>query len=135
MKTADFKCVKEARAAAAHQLEFYNKMMKEKHTMKNENAKKKLFLVDTITTFRHKYVIEAESLIHAYDEVVMRESGDESDSFDEVTQRYLGETITDGREISKKDFKGLLETCKADKDELSSHWLGEQLIRKIDYTR
>lgn len=135
MKAADFKCVKEARAAAEDKLKFYNTMMKRKQQMKNTERKTKLFLVDTIITFRHKYVVEAESLEHAYDEVTMKDSGNELDSFDEVTQRYLGETIIDGRKISKKDFKVLLETCKADKDEHSSHWMGEQLIRKIDYTR
>lgn len=97
--------------------------------------KKKLYIVDTIVTFRHKYVIEADELEHAYDEVTMRDSGDSADAFEEVTQRYLGETITDGREISKKEFKQLLKTLEKDKDEMSSYWLGKDLIRKIDYNR
>jgi hypothetical protein len=100
---------------------------------KSKPAEKKLFLIDTIVTFRHKYVIEADELAHAYDEVTMRESGTPEDGFDEVTQRYLGETITDGREITKKEFKKLLKTLEADKDEMSSYWLGKGLIRKINY--
>jgi len=99
------------------------------------NTKKKLYLVDTIVTFRHKYVVEATELEHAFDEVTMRDSGNELDSFEEVTQLYLGETITDGREISKKEFKKLLKGLEADKRELSSYWMGDQLIRKIDYDR
>lgn len=94
-----------------------------------------LFLVDTIVQFRHKYVIEAEELSHAYDEVVMRDSGADEDHFDEVTQRYLGETILDGREITKEQYDQLLKDLAADRDEMSSHWCGDKLIRKIDYER
>ena len=96
---------------------------------------KKLFLVDTIVTFRHKYVIEADELNHAYDEVTMRESGNDTDYFDEITQRYLGETILDGRQITDEEFKQILVTLQSDKDELSSHWMGDKLIRKIDYEK
>ena len=99
------------------------------------DTKKKLYLVDTIVTFRHKYVIEADELEHAYDEVTMRDSGADEDSFEEVTQLYLGETITDGREISKKDFKKMLKALETDKREMSSYWMGDKLIRKIDYDR
>jgi hypothetical protein len=164
MKPAkEWPVVQEARAVVAKQFEHYNKLMADKieadvwptadtakrkftdqqindavHAMTDKQAKppkKKLYVVDTIVTFRHKYVIEADELEHAYDEVTMRESGTPEDGFDEVTQRYLGETITDGREITKKEFKKLLKTLEADKDEMSSYWLGKGLIRKINYNR
>lgn len=135
MKTKDFPAVKEAKKIVEGQRDFYNSMMKDDMTKETpkEVPKKQLFLVDTISTFRHKYVIEAESLEHAYDEIVMKDSGSTSDAFDEVTQRYLGETIVDGREISRKDFKKLLIDLAKDKDEMSSHWMGDDLIRRIDY--
>lgn len=101
----------------------------------SKDSKKKLYIVDTIVTFRHKYVIEADELEHAYDEVTMKDSGSEVDDFSEVTQRYLGEIISDGREISKKEFNQLLKDLEKDKDENSSYWLGDKLIRKIDYDR
>ena len=96
---------------------------------------KKLFLVDTIVTFRHRYVVEAEELEHTYDEIVRKESGLPDDDFNEVTQRYLGETILDGREISKDEFDKMILSLKDDKYEISSYWLGDKLIRKIDYDR
>ena len=96
-------------------------------------SKKKLYVVDTIVTFRHCYVVEADELEHAYDEVTMKDSGHPDDAFDEVTQRYLGETILDGREITQKDFKKMLKTLEHNKDEGCSYWLGEKLIRRIDY--
>lgn len=161
MKTKDFESVKAARKAAIAQLEFYNKMMDTKVTneesvseryirekvaedmqplydafpfpkgsKKMNDTKKKLFVVDTISTFRQRYVIEAETLEHAYDEVTMRDSGDEADDFEEFSQKWLGETIIDGKEIKMKHFKKMLE-----EDKECCGWMGEKLIRKINYDR
>lgn len=94
-----------------------------------------LYVIDTIVQFRHKYVVEAEKLEHAFDEVVMRDSKHDEDYFDEVTQRYLGETILDGREITMDDFKVMMMRLKEDKEECSSHWMDERLIRKINYEK
>lgn len=102
-----------------------------KESMRESN--KKLFLVETISTFRHRYVIEAKSLVHAYDEVTMIDSGSAEDSFESVDQKFLGETIVDGRKISKKKFKKLLK--EIEKEQTGSHWLGEELIRRINYTK
>ena len=95
----------------------------------------KLFIIDTLSTFRLRYVIEAESLEHAYDEIVMRDSGNEDDSFDEVTQKHIGEQIIDGKKISRKDFLKMISDLEYDKKETCSHWMGEKLIRKINYDR
>ena len=89
---------------------------------------KKLFLVDTIVTYRMRYVIEAKELPHAFDEVTMIDSGNPEDSFSEFSQKYIGEDILDGREISMKEFDVLLST-----DKECSHWMGKKLIRKINY--
>lgn len=98
-------------------------------------SKMKLFVVDTITTIRHRYVVEALELEHAYDEVTMIDSGDEEDYFPEVTQRDLGSTIIDGRKISKKQYNKMLKSLSVDKYENSSHWMGDKLIRRIDYDK
>ena len=136
MKSENFESVKLAKKVAKAQLKWYNSMMAEKEAKEDTVTNKKLYLVDTIVTFRHKYVIEADALEHAYDEVTMRDSGADEDNFEELTQRYLGETITDGREISKKEFKKILKELETDRNELSSHWLGgDKLIRKINYNR
>jgi len=103
--------------------------------MKVPAPKKKLYIVDTISTFRHRYVIEANELEHAYDEVTMVDSGNDEDSFESVSQRYLGEVIIDGREITKKDFDKMLAEMAEDKNEGCSHWMGDKLIRVIDYGR
>lgn len=92
-----------------------------------------LYVVDTLVQFRHKYVIEADNVQHAYDEVTMRESGSTEDYFDEVTQRYLGETVLDGHEITYEQFQKMMFDLKNDKDESSSYWMGNKLIRKTSY--
>ncbi len=97
--------------------------------------KTKLFVVDTLVTFRHRYVIEAESLEHAYDEVTMKDSGAEADEFEEVSQRYLDEVIIDGRKIGRKKFQKMIEKLSQDEKEVCSGWMGDDLIRKIDYSK
>lgn len=93
-----------------------------------------LYVVDTVVQFHYKYVIEAKELDHAYDEVVMRDSNiDDDDYFDEVSQRYLGETIIDGREITNDEFVAMMTKLSNDNNEMSSYWLDHKLIRKIDY--
>jgi len=89
-----------------------------------------IFLVDALSTFRMKYAIEAETLEHAYDELVMTEH---DRTFDEITQKWLGEQIIDGREISHEELTALLQNLANDKDEMSSHWMGDKLIHKVQY--
>lgn len=88
----------------------------------------KLFIVDTIVTYRHRYVIQAKELEHAYDEVCCRYN----ESF-EVSEKYLGETIVDGREISATDYDNLLKSIRNDKDEVLAQRPIKKLIRVIDY--
>lgn len=87
-----------------------------------------IYLVDTIVTYRMKYAIEAKELSHAYDEVTMSNG-----ILSELTQRCLGETICDGREVTIEEVNKMLEIFKADEDELSSHWMGEKLLNKVKY--
>ena len=89
-----------------------------------------IFLVDTLSTFRMKYAIEAETLEHAMDELVMTEH---NRTFDEVTQRWLGEQIIEGREVSYEELLVLMNKLEKDKDEMSSHWMGDKLVHKVKY--
>lgn len=92
-----------------------------------------LFEIDVLSTFRNKYVIEAESLEHAYDELVMTEHNRD---FDEVTQKFLGEQIIEGRGITREGVTDMINHLKDDKSELCSYWMDvDKLIHKIDYTK
>lgn len=104
-----------------------------KHNEEDSKIMKKLFLVDTVVTYRMKYVIEADELSHAYDEITMKDSGNIADEFNEVSQRFLGEQISDGREITLPEYHNMLTTLSNDTNESCSCWMGDKMIRKIKY--
>ena len=79
-----------------------------------------LFIVETITTFRHYYAIECASAEHAEDTIVMQEA-------QELDQKCLGETIVSTREITNKEFYQIA------KDSMNGH-LSEKMIHKVDYS-
>ena len=96
-------------------------------------SSKKLYVVDTIVSYRMRYVVEAKEESHALDEVTMIDSGNPDDSFVEFSQKYIDENIIDSKEITKEQFYELLEKTKKDSRENCSSWMGEDLIRKIRY--
>lgn len=92
-----------------------------------------IFIVDTISSFRIRYAVEARTLEHAMDEVVMKE-GITDTEFNELTQKHIGYHIVDGRELTSVDFNRMIDELSEDKDEMCSHWMGEDyLINKVKY--
>jgi hypothetical protein len=77
-----------------------------------------------------KYAIEAKTLEHAMDELVCTEH---DRSFDEVTQRWLGEQIMDAQVVTKEQLQDMLKQLADDRNESSSYWMGEKLIHKVQY--
>ena len=128
MTTKKDTLLKDLKSAVAQNMKHYNTAMADA-----DKKKPKLFIVDTIETFRRRYVIEALSLEHAYDEVTMKDSGNDNDYFEEFSQKALGETIIDGRRISRKDFDNMLTDLETDNEDLSSYWMEDKLVRKIKY--
>ncbi len=107
------------------------KMTKQKNS--GEGIDMPLFVVDTVVTMRMRYVIEAKEASHAEDEVTMIDSGNPDDAFSEFSQKPLGELIIDTREINKVEFRKMLKD--AEKTGEGSFWMGDKLIRKIDYVK
>jgi len=89
-----------------------------------------IYIVDTTSTFRMKYAIEARSAEHALDELTMTEH---NRTFDEITQKWLGEQILDVTEVTPHQFEVLMESLSENKDEMSSYWMGNELIHKVPY--
>ena len=91
-----------------------------------------LYIIDTIQTFRHRYVIECRSIEHAYDTVAMEEAR-------EFSQMHLGEQILSGREITRDEFKRLNAALEEYGDgtkfqpESGSPWMGEDMIHVVQY--
>jgi hypothetical protein len=90
---------------------------------------KKLFLVETVSIFRMRYVVEAKEEEHATDEVVMSLGVSE---FQEFSQQHVDEPITSVRQITHQQY---LELFDKDNDYLKSWDDVEKLkfINKIDY--
>ena len=94
-------------------------------------ADKKLYLVETVSMFRMRYVVEALEEEHALDEVVC---GVGNTDFQEFSQHHVDEVISSSREISKDEY---LKIFDKDNDYLES-WSEEkkmEFINKIDYDK
>ena len=79
---------------------------KKKPTVSQKKDKKQpIFLVETILTFRHRYLVEAECAEYADDEVTMNDGI--VDQKPEWQQTYLGETIIGTRRVTDADISAL----------------------------
>jgi hypothetical protein len=86
------------------------------------------FLVETVSMFRMRYVVEANNASHAKDEVVMK-GGD----LYEFSQLHLDETITSAREIDQAEY---LRQFDEDNEYLKD-WTDEDklsFVNVIDYS-
>ena len=95
-------------------------------------ADKKLYIVETISMFRMRYVVEATEAEHAADEVVYRHGAGEL--LQEFSQHHVDEVITSEREISQEEYVKLFDV---DNDYLKE-WTVEQklgFVNKIDYDK
>ena len=93
---------------------------------------KKLYLVETVSIFRQRYVVEAREAEHAADEVVMNTSGVFDDNFREFSQKHIDECITSTRELSAVDY---MELFDEDNDYLKNWDLAQKmtLINSVKY--
>lgn len=90
---------------------------------------KKLFLVETVSMFRMRYVIEAREEEHATDEFVMQVG---KDSFKEFSQHHMDEVIVSTRELSAKEYLKLFDK---DNDYLKTWDISQKMesINSIKY--
>ena len=86
------------------------------------------YLVETVSVFRMRYVIEAECAQHAKDDVVMNYDG----RLKELSQEHLDEIISSAREIDRDEYLRLF-----DEDNPYMHMWNEDeklnLVNVIDY--
>jgi hypothetical protein len=97
---------------------------------KKEDETLKNYLVETVVTYRMRYVVKAKDSTHATDEVVMNENDPE---FKEFSQLYLGSHVSSVRELSDED---VLKVCDEDNDYVKN-WSDEKkievFVNVIDY--
>lgn len=85
------------------------------------------YLVETVSIFRIRYVVEANDPTHAADEVVVNDG-----SLHEFSQKHLDEIISSVREIDNAQY---LLQFDEDNDYLSG-WTDEQkfnFVNVVDY--
>lgn len=91
-----------------------------------ERAGKRLVLVEAVSQYRMRYVVECDEVEHAADEVVMERIQDE------FSQLHLGEVITSSREIDRAEYLRMFDEDNA----YLKAWPEEQkfkMIHSIDY--
>lgn len=89
----------------------------------------KKYLVETVSIFRHRYVVEAKEEEHACDEVVCNDG-----KLKEFSQYHVDENITSVRVIDDIEYLDLFDK---DNDYLKS-WSDEEkrkFINVIDYDK
>ena len=85
----------------------------------------KLVLVDTISTFHIRYVVEvADNAVDQAIEVVKLDH-----DFDEFSQKHLGETVISQRVVSVDEY---LQEFDKDNDYLKN-WTPEQKMRYVHF--
>ena len=92
-----------------------------------------LYVVETISMFKIKYVVECKSKEHAMDTVSMEEAK-------EFSQLHINENIIGAREITLEEYDRMnseLDTGYGDGTEYhpesGSPWLGRELITAVKY--
>jgi hypothetical protein len=93
---------------------------------------KKLYLVETVSMFRMRYVVEVTDEQQALDEVTFHASCGEQ--LKEFSQKHIDEVIVSSRKLSNKSYLKLFDK---DNDYLKD-WNEEQkfqYVNKIDYEK
>jgi len=88
------------------------------------------FIITTVSSFLHKYAIEAETVEHAMDEFVMLEGGGYKDTFSdvcEIKQKFISEDIAEAREATD-------EQIVAEADEYMQDFVLSR-VRKVTYEK
>jgi len=84
-------------------------------------------MIETISMFRMRYVIDADELSHAADEVTMNDG-----KLKEFSQEHLDEVVSSVREIGPKEYFRMFDEDNA----YLADWTRTQklsFINKIDY--
>lgn len=90
-----------------------------------------IFQITTVSTFRNRYVVEASSLDEAYDAILI-------DRPEELSQVHIDESVIDGRQISKSEFKRLLVQVQSETDNqqgLDNAHMGEKIIHRVKFSK
>ena len=81
------------------------------------------YLVETISMFRMRYVVDTSCADYAKDEVLMNKD------VEEFSQCHLDEVISDAREITDEEYLTLFDR---DNEYLKNYWTDEQKFKRVN---
>ena len=87
-----------------------------------------IFIIETVSSHRMRYAVEAHTLEDAKDEVAVK-TEIYDDDWREMSQYHIGEIISSGREVSPEEY---LKVFNEDNDYLSA-WPDEQKFQQINH--
>lgn len=90
----------------------------------------KIYIVESISIFRHTYFVRAKNESDALDEFYF---GKDKDSFKEASQKHLDELYTSVREVKEEDFITEFNRNDPDVAECWNPKMKFDCINKIDY--
>ena len=88
---------------------------------------KKLYLVETVSIFRMRYVVEAKDESHALDEVTFHATCGEQ--LKEFSQKHIDEVIVSSRKISNKSYLKLFDKY----NDYLKNWNEEQKLQYVNW--
>ena len=96
---------------------------------RKNHPNRKLVLVETVSMFRMRYVVECDEEEHASDEVVMNKG---NDTFEEFSQHHIDEVITSTRVITEQEYHELFDKDNGYLAAWDEH-KKKRFINKINY--
>jgi hypothetical protein len=91
------------------------------------NNDEQIYIVETISTFRHTYYVKARCAEHAMDEVTCQ-LGNWDENFIEGSQNHVGEDIASVMEVDEDYF---IKTFDAENDYMRK-WTREKKLERIN---
>lgn len=92
-----------------------------------------IFIIETVSSHRMRYAVEAHTLEDAKNEVALKTSLYDDD-WREMSQYHIGEVISSGHEVSPEEY---LKVFNEDNDYLSasylSAWPDERKFQQINH--
>jgi hypothetical protein len=86
-----------------------------------------IYIVETISTFRHTYYVKARCAVHAMDEIVCQ-LGNWDEKFIEGSQNHVGEDIASVMEVDEDTFVKIFDT----ENDYMRNWTRERKLERIN---
>jgi hypothetical protein len=87
-----------------------------------------LFIVETISSHRMRYAVEAHTLEDALDEVTVKNELYDED-WREMSQHHIGESISSSREVTSEEYLKVFD----EDNEYLREWPDEQKFQFINH--